>query len=120
MENYCKLNNKNMKTKEEVLKHLSETGYTMKAMNRITGFLIGVSIADYHDVEVKHGEHKWEEFLDWWYNDCQKADVLGDLLAYLAERWMFADYDEQKRVDTFIEFLIDEFGESDENENVNE
>jgi hypothetical protein len=101
-----------MKTKEEVLKHLAETGYTMKAMNRIFGFLVGLGEINYdEDINIKHGEHKWEHFVAWWNDkDAKKDYIVGDLLEYLAERFVFCDVNEQERLCSFLDFLIDEYG----------
>ena len=104
-----------MKTKEEIKKHLSETGYTMKAMNRIVGFLIGTGMPN--DINIKHGEHKWEDFLTWWNKEDIEIDVLCDLIEYLAERYIVAGSLERKRLDSFIDFIVDKFGEDVDEEN---
>ena len=101
-----------MKTKEEVLKHLLETGYTMKAINRIFGFLVGLGVINYdEDVNIKHGEHKWEDFMSWWNDkDAKKNHIVGDFFEYLAERYILGNETEQERVHVFLDFLIDEYG----------
>lgn len=104
-----------MKTREEIKNHLSETGYTMKAMNRIVGFLIGIGMPN--DINIKHGEHKWEDFLTWWNKEDIKKDVLSDLIEYLAERCFVAGPTEVKRLVSFIDFIVDEFGDEVQDEN---
>lgn len=54
-----------MKTKEQVLQHLMEVGYTKKAINRIMGFLIGKDLKtiDEH-MTYKKGEESFEYFMN--------------------------------------------------------
>lgn len=55
-----------MKTKEQVLEHLMEVGYTKKAINRIMGFLIGKDLKTMDEViEYKTGENNFEYFMNW-------------------------------------------------------
>lgn len=99
-----------MKTRKEVLEHLAKVGYTVKAMNRIAGFLVGTGIATKdEDLDMVHGTHKWEEFMTWW----EKEDTLSDLFEYLAERFYDASDDERVRIASFIEFLTEEFCEEE-------
>jgi hypothetical protein len=105
-----------MKTKEEVKKHLAEKGYTINAMNRIVGFLLGHGMTTIEEeLDIKHGEHKWEDFLTWWSSE-DKLVVVGDLFCYLAEQYVFAGSKEEMRIKRFIEFLVDEYGEVDNDE----
>lgn len=106
-----------MKTKEEVLKHLAETGYTMKAMNRIFGYLLGIGmIENDEDINIKHGEHKWADFLTWM-SSVDKLSVVNDMLFYFAGRSLFAGAREQEEIDKFINFLVDEYGVEDGEDN---
>ena len=90
----------------------------MKAMNRILGFLVGMGVTNHdEDVNIKHGEHKWEEFIKWWHKEDVEIDVLCDLIEYLAERYIVAGSLERKRLDSFIDFIVDKFGEDVDEDN---
>lgn len=71
-----------MKTKEQVLKHLMEVGYTKKAINRIMGFLIGKDLKtiDEH-ITYKKGEESFEYFMNW-FNSEEKKVKKSKLEAY--------------------------------------
>lgn len=63
-----------MKTKEQVLKHLMEVGYTKKAINRIMGFLIGRDLKTMDEViEYKTGENNFEYFMNWFNSEDKKV-----------------------------------------------
>lgn len=63
-----------MKTKEQVLKHLMEVGYTKKAINRIMGFLIGKDLKTMDEViEYKKGEESFEYFMNWFNSEEKKV-----------------------------------------------
>jgi hypothetical protein len=59
-----------MKTREEVLNHLLENGYTKNAINHILGFMVARELKTV-DEKVKYlkGEGSFEDFF-MWYNDC--------------------------------------------------
>lgn len=63
-----------MKTKEKVLKHLMEVGYTKKAINRIMGFLIGKDLkAIDEQITYKKGENNFEYFMNWF--GCNRENI---------------------------------------------
>lgn len=63
-----------MKTKEQVLKHLMEVGYTKKAINRIMGFLIGKDLKTIDEqITYKKGENDFEDFKLWF--DCNWENI---------------------------------------------
>lgn len=55
-----------MKTKEEVLKHLKQTGYSKKSALKILGFLNAKEYTEIGEsVEFTNGERTFEEFVNW-------------------------------------------------------
>lgn len=55
-----------MKTKEEVLKHLKQTGYSKKSAFKILGFLIAKEYAEIgENIEFTSGERTFEDFVNW-------------------------------------------------------
>lgn len=55
-----------MKTKEQVLKHLKEVGYSKRAINKIMGFLIGKDLKTIDEqITYKKGEESFEYFMNW-------------------------------------------------------
>lgn len=71
-----------MKTKEQVLQHLMEVGYTKKAINRIMGFLIGKDLKTIDEqITYKKGEETFEYFMNW-FNSEEKKVKKSKLEAY--------------------------------------
>lgn len=63
-----------MKTKEQVLQHLMEVGYTKKAINRIMGFLIGKDLKTIDEqITYKKGEESFEYFMNWF--GCNQENI---------------------------------------------
>ena len=71
-----------MKTKEEILKHLQEVGYSSKQRVKISAYLLGKGI-EIDTKDIKKGDNKFEDFLEWlkayrkeytekFYNDIKK------------------------------------------------
>lgn len=55
------------RTKEELINHAREFGYTNDAINKISGFLIGVGFKDESEIILwKKGAGTWGEFFAWW------------------------------------------------------
>ena len=55
-----------MKTKEEVLKHLKQTGYSKKSAFKILGFLIAKEYTQIgENIEFTSGERTFEDFVNW-------------------------------------------------------
>ena len=55
-----------MKTKEEVLKHLKQTGYSKKSALKILGFLNAKEYAEIgENIEFTSGERTFEDFVNW-------------------------------------------------------
>jgi hypothetical protein len=55
-----------MKTKEEVLKHLKQTGYSKKSALKILGFLKAKEYTEIGEsVEFTSGERTFEDFVNW-------------------------------------------------------
>lgn len=55
-----------MKTKEEVLKHLKQTGYSKKSALKILGFLNAKEYTEIGEsVEFTSGERTFEDFVNW-------------------------------------------------------
>lgn len=106
-----------MRTRLEVEKHLRENGYTVKALNRILGFLIGTGIKENDEgLLIKHGCGHWEDFYEWWNNEDEcDGCVFCDLMDYLCEQHnKSTNEDEKEEISRYIEFLIDAFGDDDE------
>lgn len=89
-----------MKTKEQVLNHLLEVGYTKEAIGRICGFMVanGMKSVD-KKIKYKVGDNDFKNFNDW-YNtytftgEIVSEDVLEGLLSHLEEK--FSDTNTQK------------------------
>lgn len=108
-----------MRTKEEVVKHLAENGYTVKALNRILGFLVGAGVKEFgEELFVKHGANHWEDFYEWWENNEECEDCMfGELIDYLCEQHNKSnDAAEKDKISGYIEWLLECF-EDDEVEN---
>lgn len=55
-----------MKTKEEVLKHLKQTGYSKKSALKILGFLNAKEYTEIgENIEFRSGERTFEDFVNW-------------------------------------------------------
>jgi hypothetical protein len=55
-----------MKTKEEVLKHLKQTGYSKKSALKILGFLNAKEYTEIGEsVDFTSGERTFEDFVNW-------------------------------------------------------
>lgn len=55
-----------MKTKEEIIKHLHDVGYTEHATSKIMGFLIGSGLKDKDElIKAKKGLNDFEHFWKW-------------------------------------------------------
>lgn len=52
-----------MKTKEEILKHLQEVGYSSKQRVKISAYLLGKGI-EIDTKDIKKGDNKFEDFLE--------------------------------------------------------
>lgn len=65
-----------MKTKEQVLKHLKEVGYSKRAINKIMGFLIGKDMkAVDEQITYKKGENTFEDFMIWFDTNWENIEV---------------------------------------------
>lgn len=63
-----------MKTREQVLKHLMEVGYTKGAIGKIMGFLIGKDLkAIDEQITYKKGEESFEYFMNWFNSEEKKV-----------------------------------------------
>lgn len=72
-----------MKTKEEILVHLIENGYTKEAVTKIMGFLIGAGIKENDEhIFVRMGENTWGVFYSWVTG--QTDETLEEILTNLA------------------------------------
>lgn len=55
-----------MKTKEEVLKHLRQVGYSKKSALKILGFLMAKEYTEIgENIEFTSGERTFEDFVNW-------------------------------------------------------
>lgn len=64
-----------MKTREEVLLHLSLNGYTNDAIGRICGFLVARELKTLNEViKYKKGDKSFEDFYRWYYDSDVKKD----------------------------------------------
>ena len=102
-----------MKTKEEVVKHFEEYGYSKDALNRILGFLVGAGIKEFNEeFLVQYGDGTWADFYEWWNSEDEECDDcrLCSLIEYLIEQHN-ACKDEKKKdeIGGHIEFLINAF-----------
>lgn len=105
-----------MKTKEQVIAHLKENGYTKKALCKILGFLIGAGLKEENEeFYVKtSGDLKWNDFWSWWVTEEEEPDaedILLSILEDIADRYSETnDENKKKRYEAQISWLIEEFG----------
>ena len=73
-----------MKTKEEIVNHLYNVGYTEQAMHKIVGFLIGSGIKEEDEViTLKKGSNDWHSFWEWYNSedvDLKSVDFVDSLI----------------------------------------
>lgn len=104
-----------MRTKEEVVKHLAENGYTPIARGRICSFLVGADIKDFdEELLIMVGKNHWEDFYEWWKNEVvdNDDDIFYNLLDYLCEQQdKTTNNEEKKQLDSFIVFLLESFSD---------
>lgn len=105
-----------MRTKEEVVKHLAENGYTPIARGRICSFLVGADIKDFdEELLIMVGKNHWEDFYEWWENeeDCDDCMFEG-LMKYLCEQHNKSNDDaERDKITGYIEWLLECFDEGE-------
>lgn len=105
-----------MKTKEQIVKHLEEYGYTPMALCKILGFMIGAGLkAEDEKVVVKTNDLKynWDDFW-FWLNDekkgnctsCPLCDMLNELINTMENA---DDPAEVQKAHERYEFLIESF-----------
>lgn len=107
-----------MKTKEQILEHLSNVGYAPNALCKILGFLIGAGLKEESEkvcVKTTGLSHSWEDF--WlWYNsnknedvcsDCPLCDMLNELIRIMETE---EDPEKVQKAHERYEFLICAFG----------
>ena len=101
-----------MRTKDEVLAYLKETGHSNSAVTKIMGFLIGNGMkTPDEEIVLKRGQNSWEEFYDWFENKPKEKECpLYNLMSYLNDRLNEANTSaEAKRINGFMAFLVSEF-----------
>ena len=113
-----------MKTREEVLEHLTKVAYSESAMARLMGFLVGAGIKTNDEkLKVVYGASTFEDFLAWYESDdandnvcchdCVLCSIINDIavrLEHAKDNELEAYYAEQ------LAFLLDEFGLMDDDE----
>lgn len=106
-----------MKTKEQILNHLTNVGYTPLALCKILGFLIGAGIKEESEgvvVNTKNLTHNWSDFWDWYSgeekeevcNDCPLCGILNDLIHIMETE---TDPKKVQVAHERYEFLVDAF-----------
>ena len=107
-----------MRTKEEVKKHLIKTAYQKNDVQRILGFLVGAGVKGFDEqlLVTYGGDGTWEDFYEWWNNEDEcEGCVFCDLMDYLCEQHnKSTNEDEKEEISRYIEFLIDAFGDDEE------
>lgn len=103
-----------MKTKEDVVRHFEEYGYSKDALNRILGFLVGAGIKEFdEEMLIQFGNGTWADFYEWWNSEDEECDdcCLCGLIEYLVEQHNTCN-DEKKKdeISGYIEFLINTLG----------
>lgn len=95
------------RTKEELVKHAVERGYTDKAIAKISGFLIGVGLKDESELLLwKKGNGTWEEFHAWYNGRDTEKSILETLLEDVYANLDKADNERlRKRYDAQIKWL---------------
>lgn len=105
-----------MKTKEQILEHLSNNGYNPMAVSKILGFLIGAGIKDESEmiyIKANDLKYNWEDFWKWYNEDnskcekCPLCDMLNELIEIMEKE---TDADKVQAAHERYEFLIESFG----------
>lgn len=89
-----------MKTKEEIIEHLQEVGYTAHTISKITGWMIGAGLKEPNEIiKYKKGLNEFDLFWSW-LNDEDKEDdseltederLIASLLIDVMENADFSD-----------------------------
>lgn len=108
-----------MKTKEEILAHMSNNGYTPLAISKILGFLIGAGIKK-EDEKILVQTHDltlhWDDFWNWYNSeekeeelceDCPLCDMLNELIYIMSNE---TDPEKVQKAHKRYEFLVETFG----------
>lgn len=95
-----------MKTRNEVLRHLLENGYSKKAINKIVGFMVAKELKALDEVvKILKGDGTFDDFFKW-YHSCDttpsemsnkggveinysSSDVIDSLIHDVLERLLF-------------------------------
>lgn len=108
-----------MKTKEEILAHMSENGYTPLAISKILGFLIGAGIKEENEeilINAKNLTRNWADFWEWYNseekeeeccNDCPLCGILNELIHIMETE---TDPKKVQVAHERYEFLVEAFG----------
>lgn len=110
-----------MKTKEQVLEHLKNVGYTHSAITKIMGFLIGNGTKTSDEVvHYRQGDNDFGSFLDWYQSiEDDEQCVVCRLFGLLFDAMELADDDENdelvQKLDSMLELMLDIFVEDTSN-----
>ena len=129
-----------MKTREEVLKHLFENGYSEDGICRILGFMVARELKTLDErVTYKKGDRSFEDFYKWYYDcdvptnnndgeeveleedecycpDCVRTTLIEDVCEMLLEEIKFGSEDGFVRRVTQLDFLLNLRGVEEEDE----
>lgn len=88
-----------MKTKEQVLGHLKQVGYTKRAIDKICAYMIAKELKNLDEkIIIKKGDNDFESFVDWFNQDEVETIMEGtakSLNNYLSD--LLSDIDTQNR-----------------------
>jgi hypothetical protein len=94
------------RTKEELIKHAKEFGYTNDAINKISGFLIGVGFKDESETILwKIGSGTWGEFFAWYNGREITKTVFETIMEDIFARLDAAEGAEKERYQKQIEWM---------------
>lgn len=128
-----------MKTREEVLKHLLENGYSEEGIGRILGFMVARELKTLDEkVKYKKGDMSFEDFYKWYYDcdvlkndddkefeldddvcycpDCVRTSLIEDVCEMLLEEIKFGSEEGFVRRVTQLDFLLNLCGIEEEDE----
>ena len=129
-----------MKTREEVLKHLLENGYSEEGIGRILGFMVARELKPLDEkVKYKKGDRSFEDFYKWYYDcdvpknddgneefefdddvcycpDCVRTSLIEDVCEMLLEEIKFGNEEGFVRRVTQLDFLLNLCGVDEEDE----
>lgn len=98
------------KNKNEVLEYLEKNGHNERAIEKITGFMIGNNLKKNNEViRFRIGNGTWDDFYDWYRGEI-KRDPVVELFDFMFKELDNAkDAERKKEVKKHVDFLTEVF-----------